>query len=239
MRHYLLTRSAYAPSVPLEVNRYRLAITRGVTARSMAAQTSRDWTWLVLIDLADPLLPERMAAFVSSGVEVEFAPAGDIVRDDAHDKPWGPWADHLDWSDATLTTRIDDDDAFAPWVMETYRTKAEEWSHYVRRGKRGKRIVLALPYGWRFVDGKVNGRHDPTSQFASLYAPLGDRATVMDINHTSVRRLARMIVASNHRGWLWVRHDATRSPNSRASRSLQPMVAPPIEAFPIDWSALA
>lgn len=236
MRHYLLTRSAYAPTIDLERNRARLRITRGVTARSMSAQTTIDWTWLVLIDLDDPLLPERMAAFLSSGVEVIFAPAGDIVRDDPHDKPWGPWADHIDWSDATLTTRIDDDDAFAPWVMETYRTRAEEWAQLVRRRRP---IVLALPYGWRFVNGKVNARHDPNSQFASLYAPLGHKATVMDINHTRVRRLARMIVASKQRGWLWVRHDGTRSPNSRASRSVEPMVAPPLGAFAIDWSALA
>ncbi len=236
MRHYLLTRSAYSPDIDIERNRRRLQLTRGVTARSMAAQTSKDWRWLVLIDLDDPLLPDRMAAFLSSGADVQFAPAGSIVRDDPHDKPWGPWAEHIDWSEDTLTTRIDDDDAFAPWVMATYRAKAQEWTTFTRRKKR---IVLALPNGWRYVDGQVNERRDMNSQFASLYAPLGDKATVMDINHTRVRRLARMMVASKQRGWLWIRHDATRSPNSRASTSRRElMIDPPVSSFAIDWSAL-
>ncbi len=235
MKHYLLTRSAYAPTIDLERNRRRMAITRGVTARSMAAQTSTDWTWIVLVDLEDPLLSERMAAFLSSGARVEFRPAGNIVRDDPHDKPWGPWAECLDWSDETLTTRIDDDDAFAPWVMATYREKAEEWAQMMRHRKP---IVLALPYGWRCVDGRVNARHDMNSQFASLYVPLGDRRTIMDINHTRVRVLARRIIADKRRGWLWVRHDATRSPNSRASSSVEVMHEPPTGTFAIDWSVL-
>jgi hypothetical protein len=238
VKHYLLTRSAYAPTIDSYRNVKRLRITRGVTVRSLKAQTSKDWIWLVLIDLEDPWLPERMAAFLASGVEVIFAPAGDIVRDDAHDKPWGPWAEHIDWSDDTLTTRIDDDDAFAPWVMETYRTKAEDWRKSTRRG--GRAVVLALPNGWRYVDGKVNARRDLNSQFASLYVPLADHRTIMDINHTRVRRLARMHIATIKPSWLWVRHDATRSPNSRASRSRwEHMVEPVGMPFEIDWSALA
>jgi hypothetical protein len=107
MRHYLLTRSAYAPDVPLEVNRKRLALTRGVLARSLAAQTFRDVTWVVMVDEADPLYDERVDALRSAGLPLILAHPGDIVRNDVHDLPWGPWAQNLDWSGPVLTTRID------------------------------------------------------------------------------------------------------------------------------------
>jgi hypothetical protein len=238
VRHYVLTRSAYSASVPIEVNRKRLDLTRGVCARSLGAQTTRDVTWLVLIDQDDPLLAERTAAFVSSGLKVVFGDPGAIVRSDVHDLPWGPWKEYIDWSDAVLTTRIDDDDAFAPWALETYRVKAEEWT---RRNRR-RRLVLVLPDGYRFASGKVNLRHDRVSQFSSLYAPAGDHGTVMDINHTRVRKLGRLLVASPHPGWLWVRHLTTRSTDSRASmldRDKMIPVPPHVRStFAVDWSVL-
>ncbi len=122
--------------------------------------------------------------------------------------------------------------------METYRTKAEDWKAQTRRKNRA--VVLALPNGWRYVDGKVNARRDLNSQFASLYVPLDDRRTIMDINHTRVSRLARIHIATIKPSWLWVRHDATRSPNSRASRSRWERMVEPVDMpFAIDWSALA
>jgi hypothetical protein len=238
VNHYLLTRSAYSQAVPIQRNRARLRLTIGVCARSLAAQTNRDVTWLVLVDLEDPLLPQRTAAFISSGLEVIIAPAGDIVRDDVHDLPWGPWKQYIDWTDATLTTRIDDDDAFAPWVLANYREKADAWAR--RNPKR--RLVLTLPTGYRVADGKVNQRTDRVSQFSSLYAPKGDHGTVMDMNHTRVRRLARPMTASTDPGWLWVRHDQTRSARSRASTIERDKMVVASQAvrdlFPVDWSLL-
>ncbi len=55
LRHFVLTRSAYGPAWSIEANRRRLAVTKAVTARLMAAQTTRVWTWVVLLDRRDPL----------------------------------------------------------------------------------------------------------------------------------------------------------------------------------------
>jgi hypothetical protein len=238
VRHYLLTRSAYAPDLPLEVNRARLAITLGVTARSLVAQTRRDVTWLVLIDETDPLLAERTAALASSGLPLILAPAGDIVRTGIHDQPWGPWARHIDWSEPVLTTRLDDDDAIAPWVLATYRARTDEWMH--RRARR--RIVWVLPTGWRLWNGKGNRRDDMVSQFSSLYAPAGDHATIMDINHTRARKLAGIQAVSREAGWLWTRHATTRSDDSRASQldrdKMTPVPAAVKREFDVDWALL-
>ena len=81
----VLTRSAYGPAWDLEANRRRLDFARGITIASMAAQTHRDWTWLVAVDKADPLKTERKEAFRSAGVPVRFVEVSSATdsRDDA------------------------------------------------------------------------------------------------------------------------------------------------------------
>ncbi len=239
MRHYLLTRSAYGPDVSLELNRYRLGLLRGVTSRSLASQTFRDVTWLVLIDPADPLLQEREDVLWASGLPFLTAPAGKIERQDRRDRPWGPWSDHIDWSDATLTTRIDDDDAFAPWALAKFHGHAAKWAE----GRRARRTIFSLPLGLRVSAGRVSVRRDGLNQFTSLYAPRGDRVCIMDMNHTNQRRLAMIIEISKAPGWLWLRHDGARSAQSRASlrdKHLMEEISPAIrECFSVDWELIA
>jgi hypothetical protein len=239
VRHYLLTRSAYGPDVPIEVNRYRLELTRGITARSLASQTYQDVTWLVLTDPADPLKEERESVLWESGLPFLTADAGQIERTARTDRPWGPWRDHIDWSEPTLTTRIDDDDAFAPWALSAFRDHAER---YVLRHRRIRRI-FTLPVGFRVSSGKVNARRDRANQFTTMYAPRGDRTCVMDMNHTGQRRLAHMVDISTAPGWLWLRHDGARSKDSRASRldkDLMEDISPEVrECFDVDWELIA
>ncbi len=239
MRHYLLTRSAYGPDVPIELNRYRLDLMRGITVRSLAAQTFKDVTWLVLTDPLDPLIEEREDALWESGLPFITAPAGDMERTDRRDKPWGPWKDHIDWSDATLTTRIDDDDAFAPWVLATFNHTALQWVAE-RRGRR--RRIFVLPRGYRVSGGKINERRDRVNQFTSLYAPHRDHCCVMDMNHTGQHRLARMIEISAEPGWLWLRHQGARSSMSRASNLQKELMKPIPDAirarFDVDWDLI-
>jgi hypothetical protein len=239
VRHYLLTRSAYGPDVPIEVNRYRLELTRGITSRSLASQTYQDVTWLVLTDHADPLKEERESVLWESGLPFLTADAGSIERTARTDRPWGPWSDHIDWSEPTLTTRIDDDDAFAPWALSAFRDHAERYAVRHRRIRR----IFTLPIGFRVSGGKVNPRRDRANQFTTMYAPRGDRKCVMDINHTGQRKLAHMVDISTAPGWLWLRHDGARSAMSRASnldKHLMEDISPEVrECFDVDWELIA
>ena len=239
MRHYILTRSAYGPDVPIEVNRHRLELMRGITAQSLASQTFRDATWLVLVHPADPLQEERRDVLAGAGLPFLTRLAGDMELRDRYDRPWGPWKDYIDWSDATLTTRIDDDDAFAPWALSAFQDHAER---YVARRPRGRRIIFTLPIGFRVSAGKANVRRDKQNQFTTMYAPRGDRCCIMDMNHTGQRRLAMMVEISKAPGWLWLRHDGARSAGSIASnldRDLMEPISDEIrQCFAVDWDLI-
>ncbi len=233
MRHYLLTRAAYGPDVPLDVNRRRLDLTEGVLVRSLAVQTTKDVTWLVLVDPKDPLLDERISVLLQSGLRVVTGDAGRMTRRHRFDRPWGPWPKYIERDGPTLTTRIDDDDAFAPWVLERFREAAE--ARTLR-----KRIIWTLPVGWRTNAGQVNLRIDALTQFTALYSPSRDTHTIMHINHTSMDRLAPIEPLTEEPAWVWTRHDDARSKDSRASTMNRDAMFPLTDEiraqFDIDWS---
>src|SRR5690606_2130130 len=66
VRQYVLTRSAFGPAWTPGSNRRRFRVTRAVTARTLAAQTLTDWTWIVLLDERDPNLRDRLALYGDS-----------------------------------------------------------------------------------------------------------------------------------------------------------------------------
>lgn len=239
MRHYLLTRSAYGPDVPLEVNRRRLELLRGITVRSLAAQTERRLTWLVLIDPKDPLLAERTAVLESAGYPLVLAPATDLIRDHYYDRPQTrTWRQTIERDGPTLTSRIDDDDAYAPFALADLHRRGEILA---ARGTAARRAFV-LAVGYRVAAGRYNLRNDRVSQFIGLYSPAGDRACVMDINHTSMRVLARVHLITDRPAWLWLRHPLARSATSKASHFEEERMVPITPAlrseFDIDWSLL-
>lgn len=237
MKHYILTRSAYAPTYPIASNRRRVELLARITAASLAAQTTRDLTWLVLIDPADRLLRERQAAIESAGIPYILAPAGNLERGGIHDRPYGPWADHIDWSGTVLTTRLDDDDALAPAAL----------AHVQRAAAVSEPVVWTLPVGYRIVGPRAFQIRWPLAQFGTLQSPPGRRATIFDVSHQRAAELAPLRPASDDPAWLWVRHAITRSRidvgrqtkingrwEGRATR-----ITPEIRAlFPIDWALL-
>jgi hypothetical protein len=139
-----MTRSAYGPAWDKEANRRRLEVTRAVTVPSMAAQSSRDWTWIVLLDRNDPLKAERRAVYEAAGVPVRFLTIASKTTDRAEAAVEGyraSWDRHIGKRDQVVAmTRLDDDDALAPWAIERI-------AHYAARVRR--RTVLVLPVGIR------------------------------------------------------------------------------------------
>lgn len=239
MRHYILTRSAYARTVPIEVNRRRLELLANVTAASLRAQTCRDVTWLVMVDPADPLLRDRKAAIGSAGLPVIFAPPGRLERASVHDRPYSNWRHFIRWGDETLTTRLDDDDALAPWAMERVHDCAA-------RGRR-RAVVWTFPDGWRIAGSEAWRITWPWAQFGTLHSPKHRFQTIYDVNHVGVARLAPLEPVSDEPAWLWVRHALTRShinvgaqtqKEGRTETGPYPIDRTLRAAFPVDWRVI-
>ena len=240
MRHYVLTRSAYGPEWSIAANRRRLAITRAVTARLMAEQTNRDWTWVVLVDDRDPLIEDRIAVFAAAAPRLEvirWTPAADPqpapwdkhaadttpvqrIAAEAYRAPWDPGPR----DDVILQTRLDDDDGLAPDTLARVRARA-----------RGRRAVLMHPSGVRVWDGSYASVRHGRNAMHTLVTPPGDTLGVYDYGHTKVASVAPVVTVDARWAWLWVRHRDTISGWKRADRPIDDMVR---RTFPIDWHTL-
>lgn len=213
MRHYILTASSRGLDYPIEANRRRIAITRGVTARSLRTQNT-PFTWLVYVNADDPLLEERLDAFRSAGQPVVPMTGGDPVP-------------YIDWTEPVLTTRIDDDDAFARDALLRITGCA---------GTLTERTVLMLPVGYR-----VNGlRQIPVinrkNAWSSLWAPTGDRTHIRMRQHRRTWELAPVRIVDDRPAFLWVRHPDTQTP-FRSARD--PITARVRQLFDVDWDLIA
>jgi hypothetical protein len=226
-----MTRSAYGPAWDKESNRRRLEVTIGVTVASMAAQTSRDWTWIVLLDRNDPLKAERKAAFESAGVPVKFFTIASKTTDraaaavEAYRAPWGK---HLGKRDDTVAmTRLDDDDALAPWAIERIAASAPK----VRR-----RTVLILPVGVRVWGGRYTLVTHLTNAMQTLVTLPDDDLHVYGYLHRRARHVAKVRAIDTRPGWVWTRHPDTISGWKTAEKDVTDRMR---VAFPIDWTLLA
>ena len=223
MRHFVLTRAAYGPDYV--ANRRRLDLTIGVTVRAMAAQTEPRWRWIVLVDEADPLLAERKAAFQSAGGLVDFLPFsgdGSMYR--------APWAEAvgLPSNEATLMTRLDDDDALAPDALERIRDASVA-------SDASARVIWMLPEGFRVYRGRYARMRHEANSWATLQVPPGDTATVYDFPHKRAEGFAPIRMVDDYPGWLFVRHGDTISRNRRVLRRIDDTLR---RLFPIDWALM-
>ncbi len=247
MRQYVLTRSAFPPALwSLADNRARLAVTRAVTAPLMAAQTLRDWTWIVLLDPRDPLLAERVATYEAAAPTFcpllwtapderrDRRPRQALAADAYHGAPWRSLVGPAD--DTVLLTRIDDDDGFAPDALGWIREAAEGIA---------ERTILVLPSGvWLSRGAYVDVIHRRNA-WQTLVTPPGDEGCVYGYPHTKPIAPVRML--ERRWGWVWVRHEASISGRSFPRGYMapgwrgnpRPIPREVRQAFPLDWPALA
>lgn len=231
MRQYVLTRSAFGPEWSLEANRRRLAMTRAVTAPLMAAQTNRDWTWLVLMDPRDPLRCEREAVFASAAPRLRVIrwqpPAPGSPQDTAFAAYRAPWTDVIGPRDEpVMQVRLDDDDGLAPGAIATYAMRARS----IR-----SRTILMFPRGIRVWDGRYTVAVHRRNAMHALVTGPGDDLGVYDYGHATCDRAAPVRTAGVSLGWLWVRHADTISGWHSANRRIDEGVR---RRFPVDWAAL-
>jgi hypothetical protein len=209
LNHYVLTTAYRGPDYPLDANRRRIDLLRGITARSLAAQGTA-WTWIVYVNPDDPLLDERMDAFHSAG-----APVIPIQADPQ---------DVIDWSGPVLTTRIDDDDAFTP----------DAFRRLCRAATGTETRVLMFPFGYRTYQGHFDAIHHTKNAWSSVYTT-SERVHAKSVQHQRIRQLAPVTEVDDRPAWLWVRHPDTNSGFHRAKR---PLRGPIRRLFPIDWSLI-
>jgi len=244
MRTYVLTRAAYGPAWDIEGNARRLAVTAAVTAPLMAAQTDRDWTWIVLLDERDALLQQRQTVFEAAApafIPLMWTPprhpqaapwdrhAGETntIQRIAAEAYRAPWRETIGITDEpVMMVRLDDDDGLAPDVISRYRAAAARVK---------TRTILMLPAGVRVWRGRYSRvRHERNAMHA-LVTPPGDGTCVYDYGHAKCHRAAPIVMVDQRWGWLWVRHRDTISGWKRAEL---PITRDVRDAFPVDWRAL-
>lgn len=224
MRHYVLVRSAYGPSWSLEANRRRLDISRAVTIRSLASQTT-SFRLLVLLHRSDPLLAERMAAFGAIGADFLYHDGTGTSAEVAFSAYRAGWAEAIGPRDETVAmTRLDDDDALAPWVVEKVQEEAR---------KATRRTALMLPAGIRVWRGGYTIVFHRSNAMHTLVTPPGDEMTVYDYPHRFVAKHARVKAIDGRIAWIWSRHEDTISGWHVSDLPLTDKIR---EMFPIDWS---
>ena len=227
----MLTRSAYGPVWSRAANQRRLKLLAGIAARSLAAQTTHDWTWIVALDPADELRVERERALVTAGVPVVMldAPQGDDPERAALAAYRAPWAQAmgLPRDEPVLMTRLDDDDGLAPDALRQVQQAA------TALGADTRRVAFVFPRGIRVWRGQYSVVVHRTNAMASLRIPPGDTGTVYDYGHRRVEQAVDEVVYLNRTGWLWSRHADTLSGWKLDGRPLTPRVR---HLFPVDWS---
>jgi hypothetical protein len=225
MRHLVLTRSAYGPGWDPEANARRLALTRAITIPSLLGQTDRRSEWVVLLHRDDALLRERRDAYAAAGARFIYTDGTGSAARVAVDAYRAGWAEAIGPRDEVVAmTRLDDDDALAPWVVERIRFRAPRF---------GRRTALVFPLGIRVWGGCFTAVRHESNAMQTLITLPGDLMTVYDYGHRFVRKHAAVVRGDARYAWLWSRHPDTLSGWHNAERPLVPAVR---ALFPVDWS---
>jgi hypothetical protein len=232
VKHVVLTRSAYGPGWTPEANARRLAMTRAITIPSLAAQTAK-FSWIVLLHRKDDLLDERRATYKAAGAKFIYTDTSGDPADVAFVAYGADWAKAVgSRSMAVAMTRLDDDDAFAPWALAAIQEEAL---------KRTRRTVLILPVGIRAWSGGYTTVVHQSNAWQTLVTPPGDTMTVYDYGHRFAARTMRKaggtvkFIVDRRPAWLWSRHPDAISGWRVADKPLTDEIR---ALFPIDWRPL-
>ena len=215
MNHYVLTSSYRGPDYPLDSNARRIALLRGITARSLAAQDG-DWTWLAFVAPDDPLREDRLDAFRSAGHTV--IPVTSTAEAETA----------IDWSGPVLTTRIDDDDAFSRDAFARL---------YAAIGPHAAPTAYIFPVGYHVRDGRAALNRHLRNAWSSLYAPVGFREHIRLHQHQRVPGRYPVVYLDDEPAWLRVSHPDNERPTSQRPRG--PITSSVRRLFPVDWDLLA
>lgn len=207
-----MTASYRGPDYPLDANARRIDLLRRVTARSLSTQQG-EWTWIVYVNPSDPLLDERLDAFRSAG-----APIIAVENNDGAEAA-------IDWSGPVLTTRIDDDDAFACGAFDRL--------HRALAHPPAVPTAYIFPIGWFVRAGLTDTHRHLRNAWSSVYAPSGSREHIRLHQHQRVPAAYPVRVLDDRPGWLRVSHADNGRPTSH--RGKHPITPGLRATFAVDW----
>ena len=188
--HYMLIQSTYTDSA---LSARRLEITRHTCLPSLRYQHLRPVVHIV-VNPADPWLPERRQVFESSGCEVRF-----ILRD-----RWQLYGEDWELPDCfKVVSRMDDDDVISADFCETVNAAAPASGD----------TALIWPSGYVFWRSAAFSLTHAGNQFVSLATTSHDPH---EIGHWKFIRTWPHRIVSSLPGWIWIRHgDAVTSTLSK------------------------
>ena len=198
MNHCILIRSAYSPSVPLNVNRRRLELTRALCAASLAAQSVKTVRLVPKLHLDDPFLQERLNVYAGTGLRVVPFLSRDERPGLLRKQGWDAIIANVFKTGAVvLQTRMDDDDAIARDFCERLyvgiaRQENKGW-HTFPRGVYVERRAWA-PYIL------------PANQFITRRTVAGSGRHVYEIQHRQIKA-RELAVIDEQPAWIWCRHN--------------------------------
>jgi len=205
----LQVRSSYPDGkLTLEANRRRLGISQATVIPSLMQQTTQDYEIRLRIHQTDPLRSERLAAWESLPVKIDW-------QTGFTDFPSGK---------LRLVGRLDDDDAVHPEYYSDMIAKAAR----CRPG-----TCLDYPAGALYIRGNI-GRY---SNFGNMFNAVlvDDGRHAFTVMHNKVASAYRVVSVASRPRWCWVRHDQNMSKHIRSyvtKRATHP------NEFGIDISAL-
>lgn len=167
---------------------YRLELFRTITVASMAAQTSQDFTWLIVVDANMPpkaraTVEQAIAGLTNTEIlDVEFKT--DFRPTVA---AWCTQTARRTATDHVLTSRLDDDDALKTNAFERIHTEAADFLTTSPH----QYAVFSLNIGTMWLPAQRRGYtryHDSHSLGLSLMEPASHVTTVYSKPHRDIKQ---------------------------------------------------
>jgi len=197
MFHAILTNSSYHTKKGKGLVRRRWFLTQHICIASLLGQTNHNFVWFIRHNPADFLHEEKVSFYEQLPFKVV------LFWHKNYNEAILSYIETNNLHPTTLvTTRIDDDDAFAIDSIERIQNNLRlDGNHHVHTFRKGLILANKTLIVWL----KRN------NQFVTLESPMSDLRTVRDIKHgaislLSTNRRIRGLPPFNASGYIWYRH---------------------------------
>lgn len=179
---------------------------------SLRKQTSQQFQWLVMFDVATPE-PIRARVLAKAQEWPNFLPV--FLNPDDDNSARAVLSRHLDGRlpETLITTRLDNDDGLAVDYIEAVQ----------RHAAVSEPTVIEFPCGFIWHRDRLYRDRQAHNAFTSLIEPLAARqtrtfTTIYCGPHPEVEKLGRVVLVSDEPGWLQVVHGGNLENRPRGVR---------------------